>query len=246
MDGVGTQHEGNEELLLMRPLPWSYDELLEIIVLAPPEEDANATSSSARNPSTSKNSATYECRLPVELIKRILSYLTVKRVNHDQVKAIGCSSTEGAFPLEATLDGRNDTWWLSEQGSMPGGRGSEWVEYQLVEDSSAKIPVRLASISITIPSLPSGPLSIRDFSLYGPQIGTNGKETWQPISPQMELDGDIDDWQQFVLGDEGKGLDVTKIRLVCFSNQISASIPEGSFSLPPVYGIVGFFSIRFE
>jgi hypothetical protein len=80
------------------------------------------------------------------------------------VRALGASSTGqfGPSAVENTLKrGEDDNWWISAPGSCPAGCGSEWAAYEL----SAAGVVRVEYLSLTIPPLPHGPLSVRIFHL---------------------------------------------------------------------------------
>lgn len=108
--------------------------------------------------------ATRHWRLPGEISHRIVDYLVVEGVQHEQVQVIGCSSTDGSHPLPTCLSPDEDTWWISAANTMPEGKGHEYVEFRLHPSTLC----RLTCVSIKIPPLPAGPLSVRDFVIKAP------------------------------------------------------------------------------
>merc|ERR1711971_583547 len=97
--------------------------------------------------------------LPDHVAKDISQQLLIEKVCKEEVVVSGCSSTRGDFPLEGVL-ADDDSWWISDQQSMPMGVGEEYLEF-----SFGAIPRRVEFICLRIPPLPSGPLSVRNFHL---------------------------------------------------------------------------------
>eukprot|EP00527_Entomoneis_sp_CCMP2396_P002279 CAMPEP_0198149946 /NCGR_PEP_ID=MMETSP1443-20131203/48729_1 /TAXON_ID=186043 /ORGANISM="Entomoneis sp., Strain CCMP2396" /LENGTH=155 /DNA_ID=CAMNT_0043815117 /DNA_START=288 /DNA_END=755 /DNA_ORIENTATION=+ len=155
---------------------------------------------------------------------------------------------------------------------MPGGRGEEWIEFQLVrggggsegekkkrktiEKTTNQTPpscsmVRLSAISISIPPMPQGPLSVREFCLHAHSSKLN---KWHAVTRVFEV-ASTPGWQRFALHESddttnnntntnNRGLDVDKIRLVCLSNQMARRTDH--FGRVEMFDSVGFFSVRFE
>ena len=42
------------------------------------------------------------------------------------------SSHRGDFPLDNVLHDDETSWWISANGSMPSGRGDEYMQFQLM------------------------------------------------------------------------------------------------------------------
>jgi len=180
--------------------------------------------------------------LPPELASRVISYLIVEPVQMTQVRP-KCSSThDGIHPLMESLTDSENTWWLSRPGTMPGGKGREYIQYSL---TTASTLCRLRRVSIKIPPIPVGPLSVREFYLetFGMERG------WFRISPNYLVEN-RHDWQTFELIDGG--CDVSEVRVVCTRNQVAEYL-EDMATMSRLwtgdiqrFASVGFFSIRFE
>ena len=102
--------------------------------------------------------------LPSELQRQIASYLLINKVQF--AKAIAASSTDSSMGEETCnflqiMNRKQNTWWISAPSSMPNGAGAQWVEFDL----GGRRPVVSSQFTITIPPLPSGPLSVRCFHL---------------------------------------------------------------------------------
>lgn len=74
------------------------------------------------------SAATMTWGFPEGIAGIIMSFLQLPRIRPSEVHATGCSSTRGDFPIGAVLL-PNDDWWISAQGSAPGGRGSQFLEF---------------------------------------------------------------------------------------------------------------------
>ena len=97
---------------------------------------------------------------PQEIVLKVTDFFRVNPVVPENVVALRASSHDERHPLEESLTPSTSTWWISGFGSMIGGKGEEWVEYEL-----AKTVCRLSTFKIEIPPLPSGPLSVRALRL---------------------------------------------------------------------------------
>lgn len=162
--------------------------------------------------------------VPLEIIDKISSFFVVERVNSSSVQVVRASSSNEQHPLSAALDPSESNWWISGPDSMPGGRGREFVEFQL----STKI-CRLQQFSIQIPPLPMGPLSVRQLRLEKYQPPQHEDEhphppgnPWIPISPIWTVENKTG-WQTFTLDPP---VDVQLVRVLCLSNQISMIIEQ--------------------
>ena len=223
-----TFEEEDPHPILLRPTPSSYNVLLETL------STINFDPTGPRQP----------CHLPPDLVKRVLSFLTVKRVQHEHVLATNCSSSDGIHPLQYCLWDNENTWWLSRHGSMPGGRGQEWVQFQLCRRNRL---CRLSSVSLNIHPMPQGPLSVRDFLIQAFHL----ERGWHPVTPVFSV-GNRSGWQTFGFPEP---VDVDEVRLVCLSNQIEEYMdsllqknPNDENILAHVrrFESVGFFSVKFE
>jgi hypothetical protein len=194
--------------------------------------------------------------LTPELMRRVMSFLLVRAVVHGDVSVVGCSSHDGRHPLSSCLSPDEDTWWISAPRTMNQGRGREHVDFWLCRQGSNESVRRLSSISIKIPPLPRGPLSVRDFELRlrverrsDGDDGTTSFFLYQSLALSSNSVRNEPGWQRFRLIEP---IDANVVRLVCLNNQMSRFIGGGDASetlLPTVvspFDQVGFFSIRFE
>jgi len=88
---------------------------------------------------------------------------------------VKASSSRGDFPLQVVLEDDDRKWWISEPGSFSQGRGKEYLEFDLGSSSVVRI------LAISIPPMPMGPLSVRDFSVEA-FVG----QKWIPVSPKLQ------------------------------------------------------------
>ena len=208
-------------------------------------------------------------QLTPDLMRKVVSYLVVQPVRHDQVRVIGCSSHDNHHPLASILSPDEDTWWISASNTMNYGRGREYVDFELAPRQGVS-SCRLTSISIKIPPLPVGPLSVRQFELLrqvehfsaggddNASIPANRREddnndtatkpvvvTWTPIPLVTATLQNVTGWQQFHLA---LPVDAKAVRLVCLCNQISRFMQPDSVlpTLVSPFDSVGFFAIRFD
>ena len=194
-----------------------------------------------------------------ELIDHVLSFLALLPVEMEAVRAVGASSAEGRdrrCSPASSLDPSSDNWWISAWNSMPNGRampdgrGAQYVEYELGPQ-----PVVVSTVHLTIPPLPSGPLSVRCFHLQTsndpPDGGTTSVRRWERASADMYT-LDVGSRQSLALVPpiEAKRF----VRIVCTLNAAAAAMgqeqEEGmemvEFDTERVPTSIGFFCIAFE
>jgi hypothetical protein len=176
--------------------------------------------------------------LPQEIIHKIATFFTVDPVVPSKVVAVRATSSDERHDLQSCLDTNKSTWWISSFGSMPKGKGEEFVEFQLSSN-----PCRLRSISIEIPPLPMGPLSVRTMRLHC-KFG----DAWSAVSPIWTVENKTG-WQQYNLQPQ---IDVQWVRLVCLTNQMSQFLPDGDDDETIVdqdflqFASVGYYCVKFE
>lgn len=201
--------------------------------------------------------------LTPELMRRVAGYLTVRPVQQHDVRVLGCSSHDRRHPIESCLAPNDSTWWISGPQTMIKGRGREYVEFQLCPAGGNESCRRLSSFSLRIPPLPMGPLSVREFELQcrverfaeRTTVTKGGKSTSSFAYRTLSLTTpsavqNVSGWQDFFLEEPA---DVSIVRIVCLSNQISRFMEDAANSttgpiLPMVatpFDQVGFYSIRF-
>lgn len=161
----------------------------------------------------------------------VASFLTVDSCVNSQVKAVSASSIDSQYKLTGCLVDDTDSWWLSAGGSMPGGRGEEYVEFLLSDKEALR---RLQAVSMAIPPVPAGPLSVREFRVDV----KDEKGVWTTL-PHICTVENIDGMQRFPIGD----VDATSIRVFCLSNQISAYLDA---IYPSEMERVGYYAAKFE
>lgn len=181
--------------------------------------------------------------LPLELAARVVSFLTVEPAQPNRVRPICSSTHDGVHPLSESLSESETTWWLAHQGSMPQGKGRQYIQYSL-----SHTLCRLRRVVLKIPPLPLGPLSVREFYLETFRV----ERGWFKISPTYLVEN-REGWQAFNLPNDG--CDVDEVRVVCLSNQMAEYLEDldtsvvrsrGLFADIQRFASVGFFSIRFE
>merc|ERR1712048_421158 len=171
--------------------------------------------------------------LPQAVAEQIYSHLSVEWIREQDVIVSGCSSTRGDFPLQAVLGERQDQWWISGKGSMPGGVGREYLEF-----SFGQKPRRISVVALRIPPLPRGPLSVRDFHLLALRPGYDpaDENSWIAASPDPLQTLDRADLQEFAIVPP---VETTGMRLVCTRNAISG------YQSKLYTGCVGLFQVTF-
>lgn len=75
--------------------------------------------------------------LPPEILRRIANWFTVDAVTPHEVQAVDCSSSDRRHPLRCCLQEDKSTWWISRFGSMPRGKGEQYVTFQLSTSPSS-------------------------------------------------------------------------------------------------------------
>ena len=151
-----------------------------------------------------------------ELIDHILSFLAVPRVNMLHVKAESCSSVDEGQPsrcsLDKALDPSPDTWWISGPGKFDCGVGAEWVSFRLGDPGVA---YRLERVTLVIPPLPHGPLSVRDFHL---EAANTPEGPWESSHSFNTLDTGAA--QPFYIAPP---IEAAYVRIVCTRNAARAA-----------------------
>lgn len=187
--------------------------------------------------------ASVKRKLPGELIGKILNFLVVERVKMDNVK-VSASSDRGDYSLSKVLeDDRGKSWWISKDGTMPplrsNRKGDVFLQFHLTNNASLR---RVSKIYISIPTLPYGPLSVRDFCLKYSQ--DNGR-SWIPCCASgseatvMTVLSMVQGLQKFTLPTP---VDAAIIRLICLSNQAS-SLPD--MVIDDRFNCVGLYTVKF-
>ena len=115
---------------------------------------------------------------------------------------------------------------------MPGGRGDEYVEVRLAKANTMR---RIQSVSMSIPPLPVGPLSVREFRV---DIA-NERGDWKQLPFRFQVEN-VSGMQRFPIGN----VDATSVRVVCLSNQISVFLD--AMESPNDMERVGFYAIKVE
>lgn len=203
------------------------------------------------------------------------------------------------------------TWWISNEGldvrpqyvdfccvpstcqpshGIPDTTATNNIN-NTTHPTSLVVVVRMQSVSIRIPPLPYGPMSLREFVLQrskpishsstnaataaaaneNDDENDNEEETthdhttnhhnintattttttsllfeWETISPTWTLHGYTAEYQTFTF--PSPGVDVTHVRLLCLSNQISVHDDDHTLrrQRQDMPQSVGFYSIRFD
>lgn len=154
--------------------------------------------------------------LPDNVVKHITEQLRVEQVRKDDIIVCGCSSSRGDFPIGVVLNEDRSEWWISAKGSMPDGYGSEYLEF-----SFGASPRRVEFVSLCIPPLPMGPLSVRKFHL----LALDSSGSWLAVSPGLET-LDRAELQEFALD---QPIDTTSVRVVCTENAAAGAMDVMSF-----------------
>jgi hypothetical protein len=189
---------------------------------------------------------------PQEITRTVASFCLVRPVVSEDITVIHASSTSNQHPLSAALDDTISTWWISGPGTMPFGKGHEYVEFLLSPLASV---CRLSTFSIQIPPLPMGPLSVRRLRLdrsvdshTTTSTGGDQSSVWKPCSPIWTVENKTG-WQEYVLHPP---VDVHRIRVVCLTNQmeillhgIAESHLDGDDAVNQ-FSSVGYYCVKFE
>jgi len=174
--------------------------------------------------------------LPDDIGDHIGSFLEVKSVNFPQVSVIRASSDRNDFPLDSVLQANPRTWWISGEGSMIGGRGEEFIEFQL---DPRRLTKRVSFIGISIPPLPYGPLSVRKFRIDSSMTGEGGgAEVW--TRGCVFETADMSGVQTYELP---QPIDAVFVRFVAITN---ASASTNVFAARNAHDCVGLYHVRFK
>lgn len=169
--------------------------------------------------------------LPPELSCHVANFLTLRKVVRGEVEAVEASSVDSPHSLSECLVDNEDSWWMSAFGTMPGGRGDEYVEFRLCKRHVLR---RVVGVHVRIPPLPLGPLSVREF-----RVDVADEEgIWRQLPAIFPVDN-RSGMQRFPLGD----VDAHSVRIVCLSNQISPYLDAES---PILHERVGFYAVQFD
>eukprot|EP01063_Lacrimia_lanifica_P022532 TRINITY_DN30086_c0_g1_i1.p1 TRINITY_DN30086_c0_g1~~TRINITY_DN30086_c0_g1_i1.p1 ORF type:complete len:320 (+),score=86.79 TRINITY_DN30086_c0_g1_i1:53-1012(+) len=145
----------------------------------------------------------------------VASYLCVRPVVFSEVAVAAASSDRGDYPLRTVLEAAAGTWWISDAGSMPGGRGNAFLELTLAPDAA---PRRVSYVGISIPPLPYGPLSVRTFRVdHLPHAAAD----WVCGAPLKTIDAP--GTQAFELP---APIDAVRVRIVALENANAAEYPH--------------------
>jgi len=170
--------------------------------------------------------------LHADLVNKVVRYLTIEKVVPSEVTVLGCSSSDKSHPISECLSSDLTTWWISGPNSMINGLGREFVEFQMGSQCELR---RLSRVGVSIPPLPAGPLSVREFVLEAPAVGKKGH--WKAVSVVLST-RNVSGMQYFQL--PPPGIDVDRVRFTCLSNHLS------SFGPTDTYRSVGFFTVKFD
>lgn len=173
-----------------------------------------------------------------ELVDSVISFLKIAQVDPASVVATRASSTGPMGPSHCsnTLKPDHDTWWISAPGSCPQGEGREWVEYCL----SPTAPVRVDFLTLTIPPMPSGPLSVKVFHL---ELSNVPDGPWERATDDMHTVNSIAQ-QEWALCPP---IEARFVRIVCTLNA-AGSLARKLDSMPDCQlpDSIGFFCIGFS
>jgi hypothetical protein len=165
--------------------------------------------------------------LPDNVVQLISHQLLIERVSEGDISVSGCSSSRNDFPPDVVLNDDRSEWWISAPRSMPSGCGSQYLEFAF-----GAVPRRIEFVAMSIPPMPSGPLSVRDFHL----LANDGSGTWKPASPEYKT-LDVPGLQEFAMVPP---VDATAIRLVCTRNAAADSDNSMCFA-----DCIGLFQVSF-
>eukprot|EP00186_Timspurckia_oligopyrenoides_P004459 CAMPEP_0182442100 /NCGR_PEP_ID=MMETSP1172-20130603/1065_1 /TAXON_ID=708627 /ORGANISM="Timspurckia oligopyrenoides, Strain CCMP3278" /LENGTH=305 /DNA_ID=CAMNT_0024636799 /DNA_START=63 /DNA_END=977 /DNA_ORIENTATION=+ len=120
---------------------------------------------------------------PSDIVLKILGCLEILQFDMNEVTAVLCSSQANpspfySFSMHNTLERNTFDCWISQPRSDFGmdfmevdenqsEHHPEWIMYRMVSESNARLQKKVAihSVTICIPPLPHGPLSVRKFYL---------------------------------------------------------------------------------
>lgn len=223
---------------LMHGAPYDdyYDFKLELHTLLSMPSSSNDVDESGRKTATKRRKDGWN--FPSEIIDRIISYFTVRPVDHGETKATACSSTSDHHELSSCLVDDTDSWWISAMfsGINSRGHGKEWVEFRL---SPTHVLRRVSALNISIPPLPQGPLSVRTLRIEA--LNTLGE--WYDATPSLLVES-RSGWQRLTFD----SFDAHTVRIACLTNQASRflSDSDGGLDERMLFAGIGFYAVRFE
>jgi hypothetical protein len=224
----------------------------------------------------------------VEHVLSFLEVPRVKMPGVRAVAASSIGDSTGGCSLENSLDPSPNNWWISGHRSVEGGLGAEWVCFCLggaqatasdeepadvsdrhggndddTQPLASTIPgplesFRVERISICIPPLPSGPLSVRELHL---EAASQPEGPWERCSGTLTtLDTDARQTLQL-----SPPVEAACVRVVCTKNAARAAFDtqravmarrglinlederdeDREFALRQVPSSIGYFSVEF-
>jgi len=180
-----------------------------------------------------------DVELPMDVRKLTASFLQVKNIDTSEISVIGASSTRGDYPLSSVLGSKHWTWWISAEHSMKNGLGEEYLEFSLSPDGTAR---RCSYVGISIPPLPQGPLSVRNWKVDWSYDGKNWTSGCRKYTMETMDSAGI---QSFKLH---KPIDAARVRLVCLTNAFASEQDRRGQGRPTPYpfNCVGLFHVRWK
>jgi len=181
--------------------------------------------------------------MPWNVAQNVAECLLIHRVQESDIAVTGCSTSRRDFELDAVLDGREDTWWISGAATCRRGIGCEYLEFGF-----GSTPRRVSFLGMMIPALPHGPLSVRDFHVLAlradaePQDGAKrqfGEDAWVPVAHKELHTLDRGDLQEFALWPP---VETRAMRVVCTKN--AAADAHGALGI--MADCIGLFQIAFK
>lgn len=180
-----------------------------------------------------------EFALSDDLFRFIADFLVVEPVCKEEIKVVNASSDRNDFALENVLIDDTTTWWISESDTMTLGRGEEYLEFTISNNNQLR---RVQSVHISIPPMPFGPASVRNFRVdYCIDNGSGTTICWKEGVDIMTLSSTRYGMQHF---DLQTPIDTARVRLVCLSNQTSSLAAETDGLLPP--DCVGLYAVHWS
>jgi len=174
--------------------------------------------------------------LPDDVAQRLVECLSLRTLDPNEVSVVGSSSCRGDFPISAVLNTNDSEWWISDNESMPHGRGCEYLEFSF---GGLR---RISYVALKIPPLPHGPLSVRLFHILKLRPGMSRQSTqsdaWVVVSPNPLQTLDREGLQEFALIPP---CEAECLRLVCTAN--AASMGEDAVRSFLVADCVGLFQV---
>lgn len=173
--------------------------------------------------------------IPDAAAQRVADFLTIEWMDPAELSVTTCSSTRGDFPLKCVLDSSEGDWWISGN-NLADGVGSEYLEF-----SVGATVRRVSFLALSIPPLPHGPLSVRDFHVLALLPGASGTEEddWVAASPNPMHTLDKPGLQEFALVPPAE---TRALRLVCTRTAAAGNLLERYTGM---VSCIGLFQVRF-